>query len=79
MADLATLNARKAEAEAALHKLLTGTMVVQLSHGANGDQSARTFTAANSDSLRMYIADLSNQIARLTGGARRGPIYFGGC
>ena len=63
MADLGTLQARLAEAEAALHALATGTKVVAVER--NGKKL--TYTAATMAQLRGYIADLNGQIAVLLG------------
>lgn len=73
MADLETLQSRLAEAEAARHRLLTGTQEVTVNlHGFG----STTYTQANARALDRYIAELRVQIARQTGGPRRGPILF---
>jgi len=71
MADLATLQARLSEAEAALHKLMTGRGEVSVGHG---DKQV-TFTKANTDGLQSYIRNLEYQIRRLQGLTGRRPIY----
>ncbi|TKW61710.1 MAG: hypothetical protein DI628_03540 [Blastochloris viridis] len=73
MSDLGTLQSRLADAETARHKLLTGTQEVTVNlHGFG----STTYTQANVKALDRYIAELRMQIARLTGGPRRGPILF---
>ena len=49
-----------AEAEAALHQLLTGAKVVEVS---KADGSKVKFNAADRHELRTYIADLNIKIA----------------
>lgn len=56
-------------AQAALHKLLTGTSVVEVDTG----QYRAKFTPANIDALRSYIAELQQKLA---GAAPRGAIGF---
>jgi len=79
MADLATLQTWKLEAELALHKLNCGQAKVQVTFGSAGENSSVTYTAADADKLRAYISELTSQINRLNGGPVRGPIYFSGC
>lgn len=57
---MATLQERLTEAEAAYHALNTGTAVVEVRDGGNGD-SIR-YTAANAGRLAAYIADLKAQL-----------------
>lgn len=71
MADLATLQTRLSEAEEAHHQLMLGAKEVSVTIGGYG---ATTYAAANADKLEQYIQRLHAQIARLTGGARRGII-----
>ncbi len=77
MAELATLQTWKLEAELALHKLSMGEAKVQLTFSSLGETSSVTFSSANVEQLRIHLTDLKTQIARLTGEAVRGPIYFG--
>lgn len=72
MADLATLRSRLAEAEDALHRLVTGQQEVSVSDGTN----TATYSRATMADLRSYIAELRGQIARAggTGGQRRRAI-----
>lgn len=73
MADLATLQTRLAEAEDALHKLMTGGKTVAI-RSSNG--SMVTYGEADAAALRGYIADLRGQIGSAQGGTgRRKPIY----
>ena len=73
MATLSELTARLAEAEAALHALMTGTRTVSLS---DGEGHSQTFTQASRAGLTAYIAELKGQIAVAggSGGVRRRPI-----
>ena len=73
MPDLATLEARLAEAETARHQLVTGSREVTVTVYGFG---ATTYTQANLRDLDTYISDLRGQIARLKGGARRGPLLI---
>lgn len=65
MADLATLQSRLSEAEAALHRLMTGAQVVQVGYA---DQQA-TYGRAQAPALQAYIASLKSQIAAAEGSA----------
>lgn len=62
--DLATLKQRLAEAEAAYHRLLTGTSVVTIK-----DQNSEMvqYQASSASRLAGYIADLRRQIEALLG------------
>jgi hypothetical protein len=71
MADLATLQARLAEAEEAYHLLMTGAKEVSVSIGGYG---STTYTQVNIEKLDQYIQRLGAQIARLGGKSRRGVI-----
>jgi hypothetical protein len=62
MTDLATLQARLAEAEAAYHKMMTGKLVAEIRHGLG---EAMRFNKP--EALLAYINDLKGQIAALTG------------
>jgi hypothetical protein len=76
MADLATLQARLADAELAEHKLITGSQRVSVGFGAG---KTVTYTQATLADLRAYITRLKEEIAALTGAstpAKRGPIRF---
>lgn len=72
MSDLATLQTRLAEAEAAYHRLMTGSLEESVSF--NGRSVGYKPTEA--PKLQSYIADLKNQIAALSGAtsARRRAI-----
>lgn len=72
MTDLTTLETRLTEAETALHLLATGGQRQVVDIGTGGRVA---YTAANVAELRLYIAGLKNQIAKLKGLSRRGPIY----
>lgn len=70
MATLDILTARLAEAEAAYHRLMTGSAEESL---GIGDMQVR-YTRANADALAAYINQLKSDIAALGGtgtGARR--------
>lgn len=79
MTDLATLQSRLADAEAQLHKLLTGRQLVEIRHGQS---EVMRFTPAEIGALRAYISDLKGQIAKLLGVAPTGGrgyrrrVYF---
>lgn len=73
MPDLATLETRLAEAETARHQLVTGSREVTVTVYGFG---ATTYTQASLRDLDAYISDLRGQIARLKGGARRGPLLI---
>lgn len=63
-----------AEAEMALHKLLTGTKEESVSFGAG---KSVKYTATNISELRRYINELKDEIAAAEGTGRpRGPIRF---
>lgn len=64
-ADLATLQARLVEAEAALHALMTGSRVQVVAR--DGRRLEYTSSAASVDKLTDYITSLESQIAALTG------------
>lgn len=63
MADLATLQARLAEAEAAYHKLVTGTKTVEIQHG----EMRQKYTETTMANLRAYIDELESKIEALGG------------
>jgi len=64
-----------AEAELALHRLLTGTAEQTVQFGPS---KSVTYTQANINQLKVYINDLRNEIAVCEGQepARRGPVRF---
>lgn len=62
MADTVTLQGYLAEAEAALHALMTGQKEVSVGY----DGKTVTYTKASEAGLRAYIADLRRQLG--TGG-----------
>lgn len=68
-----TLRSYIAEAEVALHKLMTGQAVVEVR-----DSSSETirFSQANASRLRQYISELKHQLQNLLSArpASRGPI-----
>ena len=73
MPDLILLKQRLFEAEAALHRLMTGELEVTVSIGGFG---ATTYNQASADKLSAYVAKLKNDIAKREGGLRRGPILM---
>lgn len=73
MADLIILKQRLFEAEAALHRLMTGELEVTVSVGGFG---ATTYNQISVDKLSAYVAKLKNDIAKREGGLRRGPILM---
>ena len=68
MADTATLEARLAQAEAALHDLLVGRKAVQLDY----DGRRTAFAPSDEAKLRQYIQELKAALGRP--GARRRAI-----
>jgi hypothetical protein len=78
MTELETARSRLAEAEAARHRIVTGKGQQQVTTGAAGQTSMVTFQAADLGRLDRYIAELRNDIARLSGRGGRRPIYFAG-
>ena len=73
MTDLPTLQARLTEAETARHRLLTGAMEVTVSLQGLG---TTTYTQATARALDKYIGELRAEMAKLTGGPRRGPLLM---
>lgn len=71
MADLATLQARLDEAEAAEHALMTGMKAVEVT-GSTG--SKVRYSETNFAELQRYIAKLKAAIASASG-MRRGRAY----
>lgn len=68
---LATLSARLAEAQDALHQINVGTKTVSLN--VSGKQVA--FTATSADKLRAYIRELQTAIAVSSGSAAAARPY----
>jgi hypothetical protein len=66
MADAATLQARLDEAEAALHRLVTGSQVEELRLSAGEASRAGRYTPADVNELRAYIGDLRRQLGQPT-------------
>lgn len=63
MSDTATTpQQRLAEAEAALHRLLTGSAVEELRYGSGQVTRSVRYTTANIGDLRAYIAQLRREI-----------------
>lgn len=75
MTDCATKRLWLAEAQLALHKLMTGTSEQTVTFGSG---KSVTYTAASIDKLKDYIADLQNQVDACDGKTpcKRGPIRF---
>jgi hypothetical protein len=73
MSGTAILSTRLAEAETALHNLITGKMV-RVAVDQNGERVE--FTMTNVSQLRAYIAELTSMIATPTASAVRRPIGF---
>ena len=67
MADTATLEARLAEAEAALHDLLVGKKAVQVDY----DGRRTAFAAGEEGKLRQYIQELKGALGRSDARTRR--------
>lgn len=66
MPDAATLQARLDEAEAALHRLTTGSQAEDVRYAAGPANRSVRYTAANIAELRAYIADLRRQLGQPT-------------
>lgn len=73
---LETLAARLSAAQTAYDDLLTGAQTVSVGTG----DTRVTFTAAQPDKLKQYIADLQYAIAALSSGSRprKGVYIIGG-
>lgn len=67
MPDAVTLQARLAEAEAALHALATGRREVKVEFSMGDSSRAVTYTPADLPQLRAYIADLRRQLGQPSG------------
>ena len=74
MADLATLQLRLAEVDAAIHALLTGKLAVTVRNAAGRYVQ---YAQPQLPALRTYRAELAAQIDALQGGTmlNRRPIY----
>jgi len=72
MAQLDVLQKRLDEAETAYHALMTGERIVSISIEGRG----QSYTPADMGKLEMYITRLKNEIARLQGKPRRGPVLM---
>lgn len=75
MIDCATKKLWLAQAELALHNLLIGSAEESVQFGPS---KSVTYTRADINQLKAYIADLKNQVAECEGlqPARRGPVRF---
>ncbi len=71
MATQAELEARLTEAEAALHRLLTGSRVEEI----DSPSGRVRYTSANTGDLERYLAWLKQQIETTQRGNRK-PILF---
>jgi hypothetical protein len=74
--ETATLLVRLGEANAALHRLMTGTAEVQVQH----DDMQVSYNQANADRLRSYVRELEEELVRRgamasTSVTRRKPLY----
>ena len=72
---LLTPQQRLAEAQTALHALMTGTAVVEVRDSTG--ESVRFFTQVNIARLRAYIRDLQAEIAGLSPAVRPMRPIFG--
>ena len=73
MPDITVLRERLAEAESALHRLMTGSLEVTVSVGGYG---ATTYAQTDIKQLKTYIGQLKSDIAALEGRPRRRPIFM---
>lgn len=71
-AAITALRAQIAEAKAALHALLLGDKVSEVTFGQNRGTKWNSVKPAD---LRAYIAQLEVELALLLGSVPRGPIY----
>lgn len=71
----ATKKLRLAEAELALHRLLTGSKQEEVTFGPS---KSVKYNSANLKELRAYISDLRDQVAQCDGATRtkRAPVRF---
>ncbi|WP_321829756.1 gpW family head-tail joining protein [Thalassovita sp.] len=60
MADEATLSARLTEAETALHKLMMGSLIVEVEYEGHRTK----FKSTDEQKLRSYIRDLKQQLGQ---------------
>ncbi len=67
MTDIETLRQRLSDAEAARHRLLTGSMRERINRGGTDI----TYTRPSIRDLERYISQLQAEISRATGGAGR--------
>jgi hypothetical protein len=75
--DITTARLRLGQALTAKHNLATGKQVRVVSYAINGNDMVE-YTSATMPTLDSYITYLRQQIAILTGGQTRRPIYFRG-
>lgn len=75
MTDPATLTARLAEAEAALHTVVIGQSEAVISF----DGKSVTYRSTNVAELRAYIADLQQQLGQGGGRRPRRLLFNAGC
>jgi hypothetical protein len=68
---LLELESRLIQAKEARHRLLTGTQEVSVNMHGYG---ATTYSEANVERLENYINEMELEVARQTGGKRRGII-----
>lgn len=71
--DATTLATYISQAETALHSLAMGDKVVTVS---NIDGGSVTYNQTSVKQLKSYLAYLEEQLARLNGTFRRGPMEF---
>ncbi|QRO34139.1 gpW family head-tail joining protein [Chromobacterium violaceum] len=67
MTDIETLRQRLSDAEAARHRLLTGSMRERINRGGTDI----TYTRTSIRDLERYISQLQAEISRATGGVGR--------
>lgn len=72
MAELAQLQTWLTEAETALHKLQTGTRVVDVTH----EDTRTRYQEADIAKLEKYISSLKMQISVAQGNPARRPIWL---
>lgn len=72
MVDTATLEAQLAEAEAALHKVTTGSGIVRVEY----DGGMTEFSRTNVPELRRYIQSLKRQLPDYSGRVGSQKVIF---
>ncbi|MQV12213.1 hypothetical protein GHL01_00440 [Sinorhizobium meliloti] len=70
-----TLQSQIAEAKLASHQLAMGKQLIVLSYAAEGTNTQQ-WSPASLPALKLHIAQLETELARLTGIGGRRPMYI---